>query len=108
MSRNYMSKYDVMRKGAVQQQREDGIFVIYGWKPMWNSDTAGRRDTHRLCMQDNCNFAMYKRAKKAMWHTNTQANGFNVCRVWLRNDGNLVIEKDGEEMWNSAQSRGSK
>uniref|UniRef100_A0A674B538 Bulb-type lectin domain-containing protein n=1 Tax=Salmo trutta TaxID=8032 RepID=A0A674B538_SALTR len=105
MSRNYMSKYDEMRKGAVQQQR-DGIFVIYGWKPMWNSDTAGRRDAHHLCMQDDCNFAMYKRDEKR--GTNTQANGFNVCRMWLRNDGNLVIEKDGEEVWNSAQSRGSK
>lgn len=73
---------------------------------MWNSDTAGRRDAHRLCMQDDCNFAMYKRDEKR--GTNTQANGFNVCRMWLRNDGNLVIEKDREEVWNFAQSRGSK
>uniref|UniRef100_A0AAZ3R0J3 Bulb-type lectin domain-containing protein n=1 Tax=Oncorhynchus tshawytscha TaxID=74940 RepID=A0AAZ3R0J3_ONCTS len=108
MSRNYMSKYDEMRKGEVQQQRVEGLMVslIYGWKPMWNSDNAGRRDAHRLCMQDDCNFAMYKRDEKR--GTNTQANGFNTCRMWLRNNDNLVIEKDGEEVWNSAQSKGSK
>ncbi|CAB1340638.1 unnamed protein product [Coregonus sp. 'balchen'] len=112
MSRNYMSKYDEMRKGDYKEWKacfqEDGNFVTYGWKPMWNSDTVSQHDAHRQCMQDNCNFVMYKLDEKVMWHTNTQANGFKTCRMWLRNNGNLVIEKNGEEVWNSAQNRGSK
>ncbi|XP_076151873.1 B-type lectin plumieribetin-like [Alosa pseudoharengus] len=118
MSRNYMSKYDELRKGdflwsnnreykAVFQ--EDGNWVIFGWKPMWSSDTAGQRDAYRLCMQDDCNFVMYKRDDKAIWHTGThRTDGFKMCRMHLHDDGNLVIEKDGEEVWNSSQSRGMK
>ncbi|XP_046880371.1 mannose-specific lectin-like [Hypomesus transpacificus] len=118
MSRNYMSKFDELRKGdylwsnnkeykAVFQ--EDGNFIIYGWKSMWNSDTAGQRDAWRLCMQDDCNLVMYKRDDKAMWHTNTHtSNGGRMCRLWLRDDGTMVIEKDGEEVWSSAMSRGQK
>ncbi|XP_030623502.1 lectin-like [Chanos chanos] len=118
MSRNYMTKYDELRKGdylwsnnkeykAVFQ--EDGNFVIYGWKPVWTSDTAGQRDAHRLVMQDDCNFVMYRRDDKAMWHTGTQrSDGFRTCHLYLRNDGSLVIEKDGEEMWSSTLSRSQK
>ncbi|XP_038859549.1 B-type lectin plumieribetin-like [Salvelinus fontinalis] len=117
MSRNYMSKYDEMRKGdyiwsnnkeykAVFQ--EDGNFVIYGWRQMWSSDTAGQVDAYRLCMQDDCNFVMYKRDNKTMWQTKSQGQGFKMCRMYLRNDGNLVVEKDGEEMWNSSSSKGHK
>lgn len=76
---------------------------------MWSSDTAGQRDAHRLCMQDDCNFVMYKRDNKMMWQTKTQASGgFKMCRMYLRNDGNLAIERDGEEVWNSSQSKGFK
>ncbi|XP_017541522.1 mannose-specific lectin-like isoform X2 [Pygocentrus nattereri] len=107
MSRNYISKYNELRKGdylcsnnkeykAVFQ--EDGNFVIYGWKPVWSSDT-GVKDAHCLCMQDTCNLVMYRKDDKAVWHTNT---------LYLRNDSILVIEKDGEEVWNSALSRGQK
>uniref|UniRef100_W5K596 Mannose-specific lectin-like n=2 Tax=Astyanax mexicanus TaxID=7994 RepID=W5K596_ASTMX len=118
MSRNYMSKYDELRKGdylwsnnkeykAVFQ--DDGNFVIFGWRQVWSSDTGGVRDAHRLCMQDDCNLVLYKRDDKALWHTNThRAEGVRMCHLYLRNDGNLVIERDGEEVWNSAQSRGQK
>ncbi|XP_067107713.1 B-type lectin plumieribetin-like [Osmerus mordax] len=118
MSRNYMSKFDELRKGdyimsnnhewkAVFQ--EDGNFIIYGWKPMWNSDTAGQRDAWRLCMQDDCNLVMYKRDNKMMWQTKSQASGgFKMCHLHLRNDGTMVVERDGEEVWSSAQSKGFK
>ncbi|KAG9273887.1 mannose-specific lectin-like isoform X1 [Astyanax mexicanus] len=118
MSRNYMSKYDELRKGdylwsnnkeykAVFQ--DDGNFVIFGWRQVWSSDTGGVRDAHRLCMQDDCNLVLYKRDDKALWHTNThRAEGVRMCHLYLCNDGNLVIERDGEEVWNSAQSRGQK
>ncbi|KAM9416361.1 B-type lectin plumieribetin-like [Salvelinus alpinus] len=118
MSRNYMSKFDEMRKGDYLMSnnhewkacfQEDGNFVIYGWKPVWNSDTAGQRDAHRLCMQDDCNFVMYKRDNKMMWQTKCSASGgFKMCRMWLRNDGTMVVERDGEEVWSSAQSKGFK
>ncbi|XP_072543034.1 B-type lectin plumieribetin-like [Salminus brasiliensis] len=118
MSTNYMSKYDELRKGdylwsnnrewkAVFQ--DDGNFAIYGWRQVWSSDTGGTRDAHRLCMQDDCNLIMYKRDNKVLWQTKSQApGGFKACRLYLRNDGNLVIERDGEEVWNSAQSKGYK
>ncbi|XP_020322049.1 mannose-specific lectin-like [Oncorhynchus tshawytscha] len=117
MSRNYMSKYDEMRKGDIIWSnnkeykgvfQEDGNFVIYGWRQMWSSDTAGQCDAYRLCMQDDCNFVMYKRDNKMMWQTKSQGQGFKMCRMYLRNDGNLVVEKDGEEMWNSSSSKGHK
>ncbi|XP_012994970.1 mannose-specific lectin [Esox lucius] len=118
MSKNYLSKYDEMRKGDYLMSnnhewkacfQEDGNFVIYGWKPMWNSDTVGQRDAYRLCMQDDCNFVMYKRDNKMLWQTKCPASGgFKMCRMWLRNDGTLVIERDGEEVWSSAQSKGFK
>ena len=89
--------------------QEDGNFVIHGWRPMWSSDTTGQRDAHRLCMQDDCNFVMYKHDNKMMWQTKPQASGgFKMCRMHLRNDGNLVVERDGEEVWNSSQSKGFK
>uniref|UniRef100_A0A673YU79 Bulb-type lectin domain-containing protein n=1 Tax=Salmo trutta TaxID=8032 RepID=A0A673YU79_SALTR len=103
MSRIYMSKYDEMRKGGYLMSnnhkwkacfQEDGNFVIYDRKPMWNSDTAGQRD------KDN----------KMIWQTKCPASGGCVmmCRMWLCNDGTMVVERDGEEVWSSAQSKGFK
>ncbi|XP_061112311.1 B-type lectin plumieribetin-like [Conger conger] len=118
MSRNYLSKYDELHKGdylwsnnkeykAVFQ--EDGNFVIYGWKQIWSSDTAGARDAHRLSLQEDCDLALYGRDSQVVWHTNThRAEGCRACRLCLRNDGVLVLERDGEEVWSSATSRGQK
>ncbi len=46
--------------------QEDGNFVIYGWKPMWNSDTAGT-DAVRLCMQADCNLVKVKKSWSAFY-----------------------------------------
>ncbi|KAJ8336916.1 hypothetical protein SKAU_G00381360 [Synaphobranchus kaupii] len=118
MSRNYMSKNDELHKGDYLRSnnkeykavfQEDGNFVIYGWKRVWSSDTAGTRDARRLCMQDDCNLVLYGRDNQALWHTNTQrAEGCRVCRLYLRDDGTVVMERDGEEIWSSAASRGHK
>uniref|UniRef100_A0A8C7K2Z1 Bulb-type lectin domain-containing protein n=1 Tax=Oncorhynchus kisutch TaxID=8019 RepID=A0A8C7K2Z1_ONCKI len=108
MSRNYMSKYDEMRKGDYLMSNnhkwkvcfyEDGNFGIYGRKPMWNSDTA-----------DDCNIVMYQKDNKMIWQTKCPASGGCVmmCRMWLCNDGTMVVERDGEEVWSSAQSKGFK
>ncbi|XP_064805942.1 B-type lectin plumieribetin-like [Oncorhynchus masou masou] len=115
-----MSKYDEMRKGDDLMSNnhkwkacfhEDGNFGIYGRKPMWNSDTAGQRDAYyRLCMQDDCNFVMYQKDNKMIWQTKCPASGGCVmmCCMWLCNDGTMVVERDGEEVWSSAQSKGFK
>ena len=77
---------------------------------MWSSDTAGQRDAWRLCMQEDGNFVMYKKDNRMMWQTKTpaSASSFQMCRMWLRNDGTMVLERDGEEVWNSQQSKGFK
>ncbi|GLD69138.1 mannose-specific lectin-like protein [Lates japonicus] len=67
MSRNFLSKNDELRRGdyLISNNREfkaifqdDGNFVIYGWQPLWASDTSGS-DASRLCMQADCNLVMY-------------------------------------------------
>ncbi|KAJ8375108.1 hypothetical protein SKAU_G00056880 [Synaphobranchus kaupii] len=65
-------------------------------------------EAHRLCMQNDCNFVMYKKSDDPMWHTNTHKSSCNMCRMHLRDDGNLVLEKDGEDIWTSATSKGMK
>ncbi|KAK6299873.1 hypothetical protein J4Q44_G00299060 [Coregonus suidteri] len=95
MSRNYLSKNDELRKGdfLLSNNREwkavfqdDGNFVIYGWKPMWSSDTAGP-NPHRLCMQEDCNLVIYTQEDSPMWHTNTFQTSCKMCRIHLKDDG---------------------
>merc|ERR1712212_1106 len=117
MSRNYLSKNDELRKGdfLISNNREwkaifqeDGNFVIYGWKPMWSSDTAGS-DVHRLCMQADCNLVMYGKDDKPRWHTNsTKDNKCNMCRMHLTDDGKLLVQREGDDIWSSAKSQGMK
>uniref|UniRef100_A0A8C9ZF61 Bulb-type lectin domain-containing protein n=1 Tax=Sander lucioperca TaxID=283035 RepID=A0A8C9ZF61_SANLU len=86
--------------------QDDGNFVIYGWKPVWASDTCGS-DVFRLCMQADCNLVMYNKAGGAKWQTNSHnPGGCNMCRLHLTNDGTLVVYKESDEIWSSANSRG--
>ncbi|XP_070849586.1 B-type lectin plumieribetin-like [Chaetodon trifascialis] len=116
MSRNFLSKNDELRKGdfllsnngqwkAVFQ--EDGNFVLYGWKPVWDSDTAGT-DVARLCMQADCNLVMYNECDQPRWHTNSFSSSCNMCRLYLTDDGKLLVDREGHEIWNSTNSRGMK
>ncbi|XP_010787162.1 mannose-specific lectin-like [Notothenia coriiceps] len=116
MSRNFLSKNDELRKGdhlvsnngefkAVFQ--DDGNFVVYGWQPVWASDTAGS-SPFRLCMQGDCNLVMYDKGDKAIWHTNTSKSDCNICRLQLTNEGKLVVNKEQDEVWNSDESTGMK
>ncbi|KAM6908816.1 B-type lectin plumieribetin-like [Lycodopsis pacificus] len=116
MSKNYLSKNDELRKGdslmsnngqwkAVFQ--DDGNFVIYGWKPVWASDTYGS-DAFRLVMQADCNLVMYNKCDEPRWHTNSYKPEPNVCRLYLTNEGKLVLNKESEEIWTSDQNRGMK
>ncbi|XP_037613232.1 lectin-like isoform X1 [Sebastes umbrosus] len=116
MSRNYLSKNDELRKGdslvsnngefkAVFQ--EDGNFVLYGWKPIWASDTGGT-DVVRLCMQADCNLVMYNKESKPKWHTNSAKGDCNMCRLYLTNEGKLVVDKECGQIWSSTNDKGMK
>ncbi|XP_020489333.2 B-type lectin plumieribetin [Labrus bergylta] len=117
MSRNFLSKNDELRKGdylisnngeykAIFQ--DDGNFVVYGWKPVWSSDTAGS-DALRVCMQADSNLVMYNKCDEPKWHTNTSSSDkCNMCRLHLTNDGKLLVNKECEEVWSSAKSKGMK
>ncbi|XP_030629356.1 mannose-specific lectin-like [Chanos chanos] len=119
MSRNYMSREDALRKGDSLMSnnreykaifQEDGNFVIYGWKPLWASDTWGRQDAHSLRMQTDGNVVIYTKDGSPIWHTNTASS--ECCNTshhfYLCDDGNLVLERDLKEVWNSASSKGHK
>ncbi|XP_041824408.1 mannose-specific lectin-like [Melanotaenia boesemani] len=117
MSSNYLSKNSELRKGdsllsnngswkAIFQ--DDGNFVIYGWKPVWASDTSGS-DVVRLCMQADCNLVMYNQCSTPRWHTNSYVpNSCNMCHLQLTDDGRLLVYREAEEIWSSAKSRGMK
>ncbi|KAM7369753.1 hypothetical protein PAMP_011049 [Pampus punctatissimus] len=116
MSRNYLSKNDELRRGdylisnngewkAVFQN--DGNLVIYGWKVTWSSDTVGT-DAMRLCMQADCNLVMYNENNTARWHTNSVRDVPNMCRLYLTDDGKLLLNKEQTEIWSSDNSRGRK
>ncbi|KAM3860346.1 B-type lectin plumieribetin-like [Diretmus argenteus] len=116
MSKNYLSKNDELRKGDYLMSnnlewkavfQEDGNFVIYGWKPMWASDTVSP-DAFRLCMQEDCNLVMYNKCDKPMWHTNSSKDKCNMCRVHLADDGTLYVQREGGDIWNSSSSKGMK
>ncbi|KAF4071839.1 hypothetical protein AMELA_G00267520 [Ameiurus melas] len=110
MSRNFLSMNSELKKGdflisnngeykAVFQ--EDGNFVVYEWKPIWQSNTSGST-AKRLIMQEDCNLVMYDDGP-GLWHTNTHHSQVKVCRLTLRNDGILVVENDGKSVWKSSK-----
>ncbi|XP_047468123.1 mannose-specific lectin-like isoform X1 [Mugil cephalus] len=113
MSRNFLSRKEELRKGdyllsnngqhkAIFQ--DDGNFVIYTWKPVWASNTDGS-DAYRLCMQNDCNLVMYNKCGDANWHTDTHFSDCNVCRLYLTDDGVLVVQKEAETVWSSDPSK---
>nr|ADV35591.1 lily-type lectin-1 [Oplegnathus fasciatus] len=116
MSKNYLSRNDELRKGdylisnngqwkAIFQ--DDANFVIYGWKPVWASDTWGS-DAVRLCMQTDSNLVMYNQCDTPRWATDSNRSECNMCRLQLTDDGKLVVYRKSEELWSSADSKGSK
>ncbi|KAM9333254.1 B-type lectin plumieribetin-like [Pholidichthys leucotaenia] len=108
MSRNYLSKNDELRRGDYLMSnngqykavfQDDGNFVLYTWKPVWASDTAGS-DAIRLCMQADCNLVMYTKDDEPKWHTNSASNaGCNMCRLHLTDDGKLVVSRECDDIW---------
>lgn len=74
---------------------------------MWASDTWGL-DATRLCMQGDCNLVMYNDEEKPRWHTNTAKGGCNTCVLSLTDEGKLILEKDGKQIWDSDRDHGMK
>ncbi|MBN3297555.1 LEC protein, partial [Amia calva] len=118
MSGNRLLKCDLIKQGEFLESKnkqfkavlqDDGNFVIYGWKPLWASDTWGNPTADRLVMQDDCNLVIYKKDDEPMWQSNTQHPGdCKTCRLTLQDDGHLVIEREGKQIWSSASSKGVK
>ncbi|MCJ8731862.1 hypothetical protein PDJAM_G00204400 [Pangasius djambal] len=113
MSRNFLSMNDELEKGdyLLSNNREykaifqeDGNFVVYGWRPVWHSDTAGGTNAQRLIMQEDCNLVIYNNTDSAVWHTNTHQTNVKRCRLTLKSDGILVVENDGNVLWQSTKS----
>ncbi|KAK2847697.1 hypothetical protein Q7C36_009379 [Tachysurus vachellii] len=111
MSKNFLSMDEELQKGdfllsnngeykAIFQ--EDGNFVVYGWKPVWASNTNGQTNAKRLIMQGDCNCVMYT-DDTVLWHTNTHNSNVKRCRLTLRNDGRLFVENDGAVVWKSTK-----
>ncbi|XP_056868836.1 B-type lectin plumieribetin-like [Takifugu flavidus] len=116
MSKDVLERGSELRRGDYLMAKNaewkavfqhDANFVIYGWKPVWASDTYGMDQT-RLCMQEDCNLVMYNDEDKPRWHTNTAKGSCNTCVLSLTDEGKLVLEKDGQEIWNSGRDHGMK
>ncbi|KAB5574575.1 hypothetical protein PHYPO_G00210540 [Pangasianodon hypophthalmus] len=112
MSRNFLSMNEELRKGdfLLSNNREykaifqeDGNFVVYGWRPLWASNTCGKTDAHRLIMQGDCNLVMYMPGRP-VWATNTDRKDARMCRLTLGNDGILVVDNDAAVVWKSTKS----
>ncbi|KAF7667992.1 hypothetical protein LDENG_00037560 [Lucifuga dentata] len=117
MSRNYLSRNDELRRGDFLMSnnkewkaifQDDGNFVVYGWKPVWASDTHGS-DVTRLCLQADCNLVMYNKEAEPQWHTDTWNCDFcDMNHLYLNDSGVLVLMREGKEIWTSAKNRGFK
>ncbi|KAF5895590.1 mannose-specific lectin-like, partial [Clarias magur] len=105
MNKNFLSMNEELRKGdyllstngeykAVFQ--DNGKFVVYGWKPVWESNAAGINDGQRLIMQGDCNLVIYA-PDKPVWASGPTRSKVKTCRLTLGNDGILVIQNDWEE-----------
>uniref|UniRef100_A0A8C5I169 Bulb-type lectin domain-containing protein n=1 Tax=Gouania willdenowi TaxID=441366 RepID=A0A8C5I169_GOUWI len=115
MSRNYLSKNDELRRGdyIMANNREfkaifqnDGNFVVYGWQPLWHTDTVGD-DSFRVCLQADCDLVMYSKDGNRMWHSAT-ASDKGMCRLHLTDDGKMLLHREEKLIWNSAESKGKK
>jgi len=59
-------------------------------------------------MQADCNLVMYNQQSEAKWSTNSAKGGRHMCRLYVTDDGKLLVDKEGDEIWNSDKSEGKK
>uniref|UniRef100_A0A4W5NKE9 Bulb-type lectin domain-containing protein n=1 Tax=Hucho hucho TaxID=62062 RepID=A0A4W5NKE9_9TELE len=88
MSRNFLSKNDELRKGdfILSNNRE--------WKAVF-----------QVCYFNmsivNISLSLYSSEDSPMWHTNTSKPSWKMCRIHLKDDGTLVLEKNRVDIWSS-------
>ncbi|XP_074477778.1 B-type lectin plumieribetin-like [Sebastes fasciatus] len=124
MSKNYLSKNDELRGGDYLMSKngqwkaifqDDGNFVLYGLKPVWDSGTYGTGG-FRLNMQADSNLVIYNKSDKPMWDTDTFVpmprpphHGHRKdCHLELTDGGELDLYRGSDKVWSSATSKGVK
>uniref|UniRef100_UPI003AAB7E69 B-type lectin plumieribetin-like n=1 Tax=Centroberyx gerrardi TaxID=166262 RepID=UPI003AAB7E69 len=118
MSKSSISTNQELRKGdyllsndgnhkAIFQ--EDGNFAIYkGGSHTWATETASSQPIRILLQQDN-NLVMYTKRDEKFWETATASTTQSErMRLTLTNQGHLVLDKNGQTIWTSANSSGNK
>lgn len=86
----------------------DGNLVIYDGTAIWHTDTAQSTGA-RLVLQGDGDFVMYTQTKSRVWLTDTRSQQLSVTmRLTLTNDGHLELRRDGDLIWTSDKSKGTK
>ncbi|XP_008316311.1 mannose-specific lectin-like isoform X1 [Cynoglossus semilaevis] len=108
MNRNSLSTDQELRPGESLMSlngnykailQTDGNFVVYGWAPLWASNTW-KKDSHRLILQSDGNLVIYDKTIKPLWASDTWSNEISHrMRLTMQDDGRLVLSKDGKETW---------
>ncbi|XP_008316315.1 mannose-specific lectin-like [Cynoglossus semilaevis] len=108
MNRNSLSTDQELRAGdylmsnngiykAVLQT--DGNFVVYGWAPLWASNTWNK-DSYRLLLQQDNNLVIYDKENQPLWASNTHSSRDSQrMLLTMQEDGRLVLYNDGKEIW---------
>ncbi|KAL7836089.1 hypothetical protein AOLI_G00273730 [Acnodon oligacanthus] len=110
MSRNSLFTNQELHKGdfLISNDRnykaifqDDGNFVIYGWKPLWASNTYGKPVT-RLIMQGDGNLVLYTGDGQPLWASNSWQNSItNDNSLFINNDGHLAVQRGSQVLWTS-------
>ena len=91
--------------------QDDGNLVVYKWHPIWASNTWNQRG-FRILLQQDGNLVMYTKenqyfGERPIWNTKSYSHGANRrMRLTMTNDGNLVLDNNGQEVWSSEKNSG--
>ncbi|KAM4602635.1 B-type lectin plumieribetin-like [Polymixia lowei] len=117
MSKNSLSTNEELRQGEILHStngkhraifQDDNNFVIYGPDATWHTDTS-KTTGSRLIVQEDGNLVMYTDNKRVVWTTDTYSEQQSQrMRLTLTNQGHLELDRDGEQIWSSATSKGKK
>ncbi|KAG9261627.1 mannose-specific lectin-like [Astyanax mexicanus] len=108
MSRNTLSTNQELRAGdfLLSNNRQfkatfqdDGNFVVYGWKPLWASNTAGKSGKF-LIMQEDGNLVIYNNDAGPVWASDSWQGGQSLKNhLTLHDDGRLTVRRDCKVCW---------
>ncbi|MFF4406073.1 hypothetical protein ACFY2W_09590 [Streptomyces sp. NPDC001262] len=80
--------------------QEDGNLVVYKVtgepKPAWQAENAWHQG-YEAIMQEDGNFVLYNRDRRAVWASNTSGHPGAVLVV--QDDHNVVIYSKGQAIW---------